>query len=181
MATRLGWHLVDRRLVFALARQLGVPIEEAASRDERVSHLSERIAATLNVALPEYVLGRTPLRPSDRHYRDLTDQIVRRAVEAGPSVVVGHAAQVIFADREDAFHVRLYAPFEVRAARLREEYLLTGEEAAERVRKVDADRAAYVKHHYGRDWRDPTLYDLQINTRLFSADEAAELIVQAIR
>lgn len=181
VATRLGWHLIDRRLVYALARRLGVPLKEAASRDERVSRLSERIAATLDVALPEYVLGGAPLRPSDRHYKDLTEHILRRAIEAGPSVIVGHAAQVIFAGREDAFHVRAYAPLEVRAARVREELLMSEEEAAAHVRRVDADRAAYVKHHYGRDWRDPYLYHLQINTHFFSADPAADLILRSIQ
>lgn len=181
VATILGWHLIDRRLVFALARRLGVPLAEAESRDERVSRLSERVAATLSISLPEFVLGSTPLRPSDRHYRDLTDHIVRRAVEAGPSVVVGHAAQAIFAGRDDAFHVRVYAPFDVRVAQVKQEYLLSDEDATERVRRADADRAAYVKRHYARDWRDPCLYHLQLNTAFYTPDAAADLIVRSVR
>lgn len=181
VATKLGWHLIDRRLVYALAARLGVPLAEAASRDERISRLSERVAATLNVSLPEFVLGATPLRPSDRHYKDLTEHIVRRAAEAGPSVVVGHAAQVLFAGREDAFHAFVYAPFEVRVARVRQEYLLSEEQAAERVRQADADRAAYVKRHYGRDWRDPNLYRLQIDTGFYAPDAAADLIVRSVQ
>lgn len=181
VATALGWHLIDRRLVFALARRLGVTLAEAAARDERVSRLSERVAANLGICLPEFVLGSGPLRPSDRHYKDLTEHIVRQAVEAGPSVVVGHAAQVIFADREDAFHVRLYAPPGVRAGRVQTEFLVGAEEARKRVADSDADRSAYVKRHYGRDWRDPTLYHLQINTAFFSADAAADLILRSVR
>lgn len=181
VATTLGWHLIDRRLVFALARRLGVPLAEAAARDERVSRLSERVAASLSISLPEYVLGSSPLRPSDRHYKDLTEHIVRQAVEAGPSVVVGHAAQVIFADREDALHVRLYAPAPVRVERVREEFLLDEGEARERVERSDSDRAAYVKRHYGRDWRDPSLYHLQINTAFYTADAAADLIVRSLK
>ena len=181
VATALGWHLIDRRLVFVLARRLGVSFAEAASRDERVSRLSERVAASLSICLPEYALGSGPLRPSDRHYKDLTEHIVRRAVEAGPGVVVGHAAQVIFADREDAFHVRLYAPAAVRAERVRAEFLLDEAAARARVESSDADRAAYVKRHYGRDWRDPSLYHLQINTAFFSADAAADLIVRSLK
>ena len=181
VAARLGWHLVDRRLVHALARRLGVPLEEAAARDERVSPILERIAWNLSVALPEYVAGAPPLRPTDRHFRELTEHILRRALDAGPCVIVGHGAQVVFAGRTDAFHVRVYAPRDVRIARLRERLGLDEAEAADRVRRTDADRAAYLRRHYGRDWTDPALYHLQMNTAYFGADEAAELIVRALR
>lgn len=181
VASRLGWNLVDRRLLYALAQRLGVTLEEAAARDERVSGLAERIAATLNVALPEFVLGTAPLRPSDRQTKEITEHILRRAVLAGPSVIVGHAAQVLFADRADARHVRVYAPIEVRVERVRERLGLDADAAAAHVRQADSDRAAYVRHHYGRDWRDPGLYHLQINTGVFTADQAAALIIQCAR
>ncbi|MBI4513460.1 MAG: cytidylate kinase-like family protein [Gemmatimonadetes bacterium] len=181
VATALAWNLVDRRLVYALAQRLGVTLEEAAARDERVSGLAERIAATLSVALPEFVLGPTPLRPSDRHYKEITERILSRAVEAGPSVIVGHASQTLFADRADALHVRVHAPFTVRVGRVQERLGLDPEAAAAHVKQVDSDRATYIKHHYGRDWRDSGLYHLQINTGFFTTEHAAALILQCIR
>jgi hypothetical protein len=31
---------------------------------------------------------------------------------------------------------------------------------------VDAERARYVRLHFGRDWKDPHLYDLMISSKL---------------
>jgi cytidylate kinase len=40
---------------------------------------------------------------------------------------------------------------------------------------VDAERTAYVKRFYGRDIRDPLLYDAVLNTTLLGLDAATEL------
>jgi cytidylate kinase len=51
--------------------------------------------------------------------------------------------------------------------------------AAERVRRSDADRRAYVREHFGQDWLDPALYHLSVDTARFGVEGTAELIWEA--
>src|SRR5207237_260580 len=56
VARRLGWALWDNGVVGAVAERLGISRAEASSIDERVPSLSERIASTLRMSTPEFVV-----------------------------------------------------------------------------------------------------------------------------
>jgi hypothetical protein len=47
------------------------------------------------------------------------------------------------------------------------------------VRESDQDRAGYMRYLFDRDWMDPLLYDVLINTHLITRAHASELIVEA--
>lgn len=47
------------------------------------------------------------------------------------------------------------------------------------MKRVDGQRADYVRQYYRKDWLDKSLYDLCINTEI-GLDLAAELITTAI-
>ena len=70
-------------------------------------------------------------------------------------------------------HVRLPRPVRVAAQ-------LLGRADAERLRK-DGDRAreAYVRHFYGCDARDPSLYHLVIDSTRLSEETVVEIIALA--
>jgi cytidylate kinase len=53
-------------------------------------------------------------------------------------------------------------------------------EAVGLAHRVDAERVSYLRQFYGRDWRDPTMYDLQINTGRLTLDEVASAIVALV-
>jgi len=46
----------------------------------------------------------------------------------------------------------------------------------ERLRGSDEDRRGYIREHFGRDWLDPTLYHLCLDTGRLGIDTAVELI-----
>jgi hypothetical protein len=47
------------------------------------------------------------------------------------------------------------------------------------VRESDQDRAGYMRYLFDRDWMDPLLYDVMINTDAITREHACELIVKA--
>ena len=51
-------------------------------------------------------------------------------------------------------------------------------DAQRAVRRSDANRAEYFKSFYGLREEQPTQYDLVINTDVFTAELAADLIVR---
>ena len=51
--------------------------------------------------------------------------------------------------------------------------------AEQLVRESDQDRAGYMRYLFDRDWMDPLLYDVMINTDVITRELACELIAQA--
>jgi cytidylate kinase len=99
----------------------------------------------------------------------LTQRVVHAAAEEGHAVIVGRGAAFFLADRPDAFHVFLYAPYEHKVQRL-----IKGgtesEEAARQVDTVDDDRADFIKRYFGKEWPSRRLYHMMINSQI--GDEA---------
>ena len=108
------------------------------------------------------------------------EAVLLEAADAGPFVAVGHGAQCIFRDREDALHLRLVAPFEQRAGVAARRLNLDAEAARKHVRRADEDRRAYLRQVHGVDGADPLLYDLVVNTERLAVEEAAELVAHLV-
>ena len=64
------------------------------------------------------------------------------------------------------------------AARLEEIEL---SEAEHTVEQLDRAHAEYVKRFYGADIRDPSLYDLVLDSTAIELDTCVELLVTAVR
>jgi cytidylate kinase len=96
-------------------------------------------------------------------------------------VILGRGAQAALADRADACHLSLVGEFPDRARRIMQWQNIDLEEARARCHRVDAERAGYVKHFYGRDIRDPLLYDAVLNTSRVGLEAAVDLAVAIVR
>lgn len=179
LAERLGWRLLDRALVERIAEALEVAPEQVDACDERVESFVERLGLYLSEGFPEVLP--VPVRPpvSPELAARAARRIVAAVAEEGPAVVVGHGAQCVLQGHPRAVHVLLYAPVAVRVARARERFGVGEREAAERIRRSDADRRAYVREHFERDWMDPTLYHLCLDTGALGVEGAVEVVREA--
>ncbi len=186
VAERLGWHVVDNELVERVAEQAGLSAGEVAAREERVPSLIERIARALAISSPEVFVttGESPTTRFDRE-SDLvkaTEAVVAQAVrEEARLVLVGRGAQAILAQHEDALHVFVVAPRDVRIEAAMRRLEIPRDEAEETLDHTDDGRRRYVKTYYDREWEHAENYHLVVNTGVFSYQQAADLIVQAAR
>ncbi len=182
LGERLGWRVVGREVVRKIAAELRMSEEDLAERDERVRGLVERVGIHLAGAFPELVPPPfPPSRVDDETVRVLCEAVLREAVRLGPVILVGHGAQCLFGDRDDALHARIVAPRDVRARRLATERGFEVEEAREEVVMGDAARKEYLQHHYGRDWTDPDLYHVILNVGRLEVGEAVALLEATVR
>jgi cytidylate kinase len=179
---RLGWPVLDREMVGRMAARLGLDERTVATLDEHPPTLLARFAAMMQV-LP----GEAPVivDPADVMHPDAVADaaaaVVRDAVAQPPVVIVGHGAQCLLHDRARTLHLRLVAPAHSRAARLRARGAADPASVASDIRRMDEARSAYIRRYHASDWRDPMLYDLEINTGRVSIDEAAEMVVALVR
>ena len=109
--------------------------------------------------------------------------VIRSTIEeiaaSGDAVIVAHAASLALGEREDVLRAAITASQGTRERRLASELGVSEKEIARTLKRSDAGRADYIKRFYGISEELPTHYDLVVNTDKLSAEDAAELIVQA--
>ena len=183
VARRLEWTLIDNEFVDRVAAKAGVPAEEVAQREERVTGLMERLARALAVSSPELFVttGETPTAGPSKEDElvKVTERVINEAVQHDHVVLVGRGAPAYLAERSDTLHVYIVAPRETRITRAMERLNVPRKEAEKTLDDIDRGRRDYVRQYYGREWDDPSNYDLVINTGKFDYEAAADVIVRA--
>ncbi len=166
LAERLGFELLDRKLIERIAEAAQVAPEVAERFDERVDHWLDRIGRALRFGGFEAVSGVAESDLVDaRRLAQLSSQIITEAASVGRCVVVGRGAQCVLHGRRDVFHVFIYASREERLRNLRSR-LCEGQRLETVIETVDRERGAYVREHFGQDRLDPHLYSLMVNADL---------------
>ena len=61
-----------------------------------------------------------------------------------------------------------------------QEFDLSEQDARRRVIKTESDRKAFIRKYFNADIADPDNYDLTINTKNMSVDNAADVIAAAL-
>jgi cytidylate kinase len=176
IAERLGWRLLDRDLIVQVARRAQVDIDTARRYDEALDSWWHRMnrGGLLCAAIEA---GATPV---DAQFFDaetmaaMVRGVIADAASKGNCVIVGRGAQCLLQDSPEALHVFVYAPWAVRVDRVRKRLGGRGN-VAELLRSADETRTAYIRRHFGRDWKDPHLYDMMVNSQL-----GVEIIASAI-
>ncbi|HEY1696686.1 MAG TPA: cytidylate kinase-like family protein [Polyangiaceae bacterium] len=172
----LGWKVLDREILSAAAERLHAEEASMEPIDEYASGLIERVAATFSLSAPEGVILPTDDVDADALAKAVHD-VVRTAADAPPVVVVGHGAQCLLKLRPRTLAVRVFAPFEARVERVARRENSSREAARSEVARRDKQRERYLRHHFGCDPAEPTLYAVQVNTACVSIDGCVECIL----
>ncbi|HXQ95541.1 MAG TPA: cytidylate kinase-like family protein [Candidatus Acidoferrales bacterium] len=185
LADHLRMDVVDQSLIAEVARRASLTAEDVELEDERPTTLLDRLAMSFSPLAVGIGMAWEPPYPDPafdprREVLELTREVVREAAKAGNVVIVGRGGAHILRDEPGAFHVFLHAeaPFRERVVMEREE--IDRPAAARRIHEVDANRAAYIKQIYGRDWLDVRLYDLAIDTGRVGIAMSAEIVEVAV-
>ena len=180
IAQWLGWKLLDRDIIDAIAYTAHVDARQVQQYDEHVASWLKRLnqQAMRSAALAAGMeLGEGSVFDADEMVK-ITQKVVEEAYAEGNCVIVGRGAQCILQHKPDAYHVFVYAPYRERIERLRKR-LEHGANIEQRIRKVDEERAKYLQEYFGKCWNNPHLYDLMISSSE-DEDAASQVILFAM-
>jgi cytidylate kinase len=93
-----------------------------------------------------------------------------------PAIVFGLGAQIIFSHHPEAIHVRIIASDEVRTSRIMHNLHLDRSNAERFLELTDRKHKRYISTIYHRDWSDPSLYGITLNTDFIGMEEGAALL-----
>ena len=167
--TQRPWTVFDKNLVEQVLADHNLPKEIARYMPEdRISQIRDMVEELLGLHPPSWTL-----------LRQSTETILHLA-ELGNVILVGHGTNVITAQLENVFHVRLVGSEEERVKSLEQYYHLKHKAAVDFMRKEDRGRRRYLRRYFRTNIDDPLLYHLTINTDRFSHEEATQLIGDAV-
>jgi cytidylate kinase len=176
LAAGLGWKLWDESLTAEIARRAHVDQASIERLEERVDPLFYRLMKVFMRGSYERSL---PLKNLD--YLDsetlvpFMSRVIESAAATGNCVIVGRGAPYLLRDRNDAFHVFIYAPWEEKMRRLRE-IGKSEVEAEELLQSIDHERATFVKTYFGKEWPTRHFYHMMLNSKV-----GDEIVIRAIR
>jgi cytidylate kinase len=165
LASRLGWKLWDKELTAEIARVAEVDPSAVSFCEERVDSRFQRMVKVFWRGSYERSMHLENQTFDPDRMVHIGEQVMQDIADRGSSVIVGRGAPYFLRDRDDAFHVFLYAP---RAEKLRriQDSGTRKNEAEDLVDTVDRERIEFVKHYFGADWPTRSLYHVMLNTAM---------------
>lgn len=173
LAKRLSYRSVSRELLYTkLEEDYGFTTQEAAEIMEQApSHLEFAVAKHDRKALG---LRRRQL------FFSLQASLCQLLGEDGV-VYHGQSGHMLLPGVAHVLRVRLIAPRHVRVDLAMQREKLSKFEAAQKVDRVDSERARWTKAFFTADWSDPALYDMVFNLEGMTLDEMADVIAHTAK
>jgi cytidylate kinase len=176
IARRLNWKLIDKSLIFDVAKMANVDVEAVKKLDEHPDPFLTRVSRLFWGGGAERGIANTDCFDCHK-MTELTRSVLLKAANEGHRVIVGRGAPYILAGREDSFHVFLYAPRQFKIDRVRC-YCTSKEHAEQVIDTADRERAGFIKQHFHIDWPDRHVYHLMLNTTV-GEDAVVETVIRA--
>ncbi|HEV2319087.1 MAG TPA: cytidylate kinase-like family protein, partial [Verrucomicrobiae bacterium] len=165
LSGRLHWKLFDDELSQEIARLAKIPVEICRKREERKDPFLHRLInliwrGSFDRSLPSPDLA---ILDTDRLV-SIVEQVVKKAAETRPCIMVGRGAPYFLRDRTDILSIFLYASRDLKYHRVLKRVGGNEKEAIELVDTQDEDRRKFIKHYFGHDWPHRQLYHAMFNT-----------------
>lgn len=168
LAVGLGFSFWDRQILTTIAEQTGMHETVLRSLDESASSRLEDFFA-------EALQGR--LASADGFMWKVAE-VIHTVGLHGSAVIVGRGAEFILA-ADQALRVRVVSPLPRRVANYALRAAVSHEQAAQTIKRMDKERARFVRQQFHADVTDPHAHDLVVNLDVLDADDAQAIIFAA--
>lgn len=155
--------------------------EQLASERDPLNELRDMLDDHGRDAIEELVDHLFADKPTDYIRFKTLAQNIQVLGALGNAIILGSAGALLMRNLPKAFHVRIIGSEGFRTRRIAGSYGISPDEAREEIRRQNENRVAFVQKFMHGDIRDPHHYDLILKNDRFSADEMAQVIVDAMK
>jgi len=178
VARKLGYKYVEREVLYAAAREIGVEVRDIADQDEKKCGFLESMLKSFVFGTPEAAYVPPSRKPVyDEELFSAECLIIRQIAESHNTVIVGHAGFAVLSGWPNVFNVYIHAPKVFRIARLKEFHALSEEQALAEIDEADSRREKYLRRWTERNWHDARNYHLCLNAQATGFEAAADTII----
>jgi putative MATE family efflux protein len=169
IADKLGIKLYDKEFIEKVAKETGLSEEYIESNEQKrdnLSGLNSGYYAGLNNADELF------LRESE---------LIKEVADKESCVIIGRCADFILRDRNNVVKIFVYSNMEDKIKRATEIYGLNKSKAEKEIKRIDKLRANHYKYYTEKDWKNPSNYDICINSDTLGVEKSADLICEIIK
>ena len=173
VAKELGIPCYDEELLRAAAKKSGLCEKIFENFDERPKSL------LYSIAMDSYMFSLPGTGAGDSLEQQVylaTFDTIRHLAEEGPCVLIGRCADYALADNPNRLSLFIYAPMDVRIARVAERQELTLEKAKALIVRTDKRRASYYEYYSSKKWGAVESYDYCLDSSYLGLGGTVELI-----
>ncbi|MBQ2938180.1 MAG: MATE family efflux transporter [Clostridia bacterium] len=168
IADKLGIKLYDKEFIQKLAEETGLSEEYIENNEQK-----RDVLASLNNG---YYVG---LSNSDELFLK-ESELIKEVANKESCVIIGRCADFILKDRENVIKVFIYSDMEDKIKRATEIYGFDKEKAKKEITRIDKLRANHYKHYTENEWKNPSNYDICINSDTLGVEKSADLICKMV-
>ena len=169
VAEKLGIKLYDKEFVEEISKDTGFSAEYIESNEQK--------RTVLDNVNGGYYVG---LNNADELFIKESN-LIKELAERESCVIVGRCADFILKDKENVFKIFINNTMENKIKRATEFYGMNKEKARKEISRINKLRANHYKYYTDKDWREPSNYDICINSDAVGIENAVELICNSIK
>ncbi len=143
MAEKLGIEYYDRDIVDQAAKKLNLPVSVV----DEVEETAKKVKAS-PFARMMFPLGKGTSNTQDKIF-EAQQNIIKFLAEKETCVIVGRCADFTLEEMENAMHIYIYAPYEVRVEHCVKDLNIEVEEARKMIVAIDEARDSYHMQYAG--------------------------------
>ena len=107
-------------------------------------------------------------------------ELIKEVADKESCVIVGRCADFILKDRKDVIKIFINSNIENEIKRAIEFYHLDKTKAEKEINRINKLRANHYKYYTEKEWKNPSNYDICINSDSIGVENAANLICEVI-
>ena len=168
VAEKLGIQLYDKQFVEKLAEDTGL--------SEKYIEDNEQKRTFLEILNNGYYSG---LNNSDDLFIK-ESELIGEVADKESCVIVGRCADFILKDKENVLKIFIDSSLQDKINRATEYYNLDKNKAQKEIKRINKLRETHYKYYTEREWKDPSNYDICINSDSLGIENAANLICELV-
>lgn len=181
LSKELGIPCYDRQLITMASDKSGIDESLFVDADEKVrgkyiSNFLRKLPST--VVLEPHEKGFT----SDENLFNIMAELIRSLAKTESCIIIGKAADDILKDYHNVISLYIEAPRYACVRSIMEKMHVSESRAHQLIRTTDAYRAKYYNYYSGgKEWTNPTNYDLVLNSDRIGREKCVALIKEYIK
>ena len=169
VAEKLGIKLYDKEFIEKLAEKTGLSTEYIESNEQK------------RTALDNFNNGYySGLNNSDELFIKESN-LIKKLANKESCVIIGRCADFILKDNKNVIKIFINNNMENKIKRATEFYGMNKEKAEKEIARINKLRANHYKYYTEREWKDPSNYNICINSDAVGIDNAVELICNVVK
>ena len=168
VAEKLGIKLYDKEFVLKLAEATGLSAEYIESHEQK-----RKVLESLNNG---YYSGLT--NADDLFIKE--SELIREVAQKESCIIVGRCADFILKDNANVIKIFIDSSMEDKINRATTYYHLEKEKAKKEIARINKLRANHYKYYTEKEWKEPSNYDLCINSDSIGIENCADLICKFV-